>query len=151
MCTVVLKLASAVQLDFVNVSHSAYHGSYTISTQIADMAFSNQQFRYLTEAISTNLDGLERKPVIMSVCRYNRVELAEDMLATGKADMIGMARAHVADPDLVNKAYSGNVEDTIPCIGCNQGCADMLAQSLAISCLTNPRAGKEADLSLIHI
>ena len=145
MCAVIFKLASAVQLDFVNVSHSAYHGSYTISTQMADMAFSNQQFRYLTEAISTNLNGLERKPVIMSVCRYNRVELAEDMLATGKADMIGMARAHVADPDLVNKAYSGNVEDTIPCIGCNQGCADMLAQSLAISCLTNPRAGKEAD------
>jgi len=145
MCQVIVQLATAVQLDFVNISHSAYHGSYTISTQMADMAFSNQQFRYLTEAISTALDGMAKKPVIMSVCRYNRVELAEEMLATGKADMIGMARAHIADPELVNKAHAGRVADTTPCIGCNQGCADMLAQSLAISCLTNPRAGKEAD------
>jgi 2,4-dienoyl-CoA reductase-like NADH-dependent reductase (Old Yellow Enzyme family)/thioredoxin reductase len=145
MCQVILQLAAAVQLDFVNISHSAYHGSYTISTQMADMAFTNQQFRYLTEAISAALDGMAKKPVIMSVCRYNRVELAEEMLATGKADMIGMARAHVADPELVNKARVGRVEDTTPCIGCNQGCADMLAQSLAISCLANPRAGMEAD------
>ncbi|MGB0810763.1 MAG: FAD-dependent oxidoreductase, partial [Candidatus Puniceispirillaceae bacterium] len=145
MCQVILRLSAAVQLDFVNISHSAYHGSYTISTQMADMAFTNQQFRYLTEAISAALDGMAKKPVIMSVCRYNHVELAEEMLATGKADMIGMARAHVADPELVNKARVGRVEDTTPCIGCNQGCADMLAQSLAISCLANPRAGMEAD------
>lgn len=145
MCQVIVQLASTVQLDFVNVSHSAYHGSYTISTQMADMAFSNQQFRYLTETISTALDGVSKKPVIMSVCRYNRAELAEEMLATGKADMIGMARAHVADPELVNKAHAGRTAETTPCIGCNQGCADMLAQSLAISCLANPRAGKEAD------
>ena len=145
MCDVVVRLATAVQIDFVNVSHSAYHGSYTISTQIADMAFRNEQFRYLTNAISDALEKLRLKPVVMSVCRYNTIELAEEMLSLGKADMIGMARAHVADPEIVNKARTGRSDETLPCIGCNQGCADMLSQSLAISCLVNPRAGKEAE------
>ncbi len=145
MCDVVVRLATAVQIDFVNISHSAYHGSYTISTQMADMAFQNEQFRYLTNSISDALDKLQQKPVVMSVCRYNTIDLAEDMLSLGKADMIGMARAHVADPEIVNKAKTGRTKETLPCIGCNQGCADMLAQSLAISCLVNPRAGKEAE------
>ena len=145
MCDVVVRLASEVQIDFVNISHSAYHGSYTISTQMADMAFQNEQFRYLTDAISDALDELPKKPVVMSVCRYNKVGLAEEMLSLGKADMIGMARAHVADPEIVNKARAGRTDETLPCVGCNQGCADMLAQSLAISCLVNPRAGKEAE------
>ncbi len=145
MCDVVVRLATAVQIDFVNISHSAYHGSYTISTQMADMAFQNEQFRYLTNSISDALDKLPQKPVVMSVCRYNTVDLAEEMLSLGKADMIGMARAHVADPEIVNKAKAGRVNETLPCIGCNQGCSDMLAQSLAITCLVNPRAGKEAE------
>ena len=123
MCDVVVRLAKAVQNDFVNISHSAYHGSYTISTQMADMAFRNEQFRYLTNAISNALDKLPRKPVVMSVCRYNTIDLAEEMLSLGKADMIGMARAHVADPEIVNKARTGRSDETLPCIGCNQGCA----------------------------
>ena len=145
MCDVVVRLARAVQIDFVNITHSAYHGSYTVSTQMADMAFQNEKFRYLTDAISDALDNLPQKPVIMSVCRFNTVDLAEDMLSNGKADMIGMARAHIADPALVNKARDNQAHETLPCIGCNQGCADMLAQSLAISCLVNPRAGKEEE------
>ena len=145
MCKIVPVIANAVPLDFVNVSHSAYHGSYTISTQMADMAFPNEQFRYLTDAMSSALDGLQKKPIVMSVCRYNRIELAEGMLASGKADMIGMARAHIADPEIVKKAFDGRVDQTIPCIGCNQGCADMLAQSLAITCLANPRTGRERE------
>ena len=145
MCRIVPMIANAVPVDFVNVSHSAYHGSYTISTQMADMAFSNAQFRNLTDAMSSALDGVSEKPIVMSVCRYNRIDLAEEMLATGKADMIGMARAHIADPEIVNKAFRGRVDQTIPCIGCNQGCADMLAQSLAITCLANPRAGRERE------
>ena len=67
MCDVVFRLASAVQIDFVNITHSAYHGSYTVSTQMADMAFQNEQFRYLTDAISDALDNLPQKPVTMSV------------------------------------------------------------------------------------
>jgi len=143
MCKITRKLVLEFKIDFINISHSAYHGSYTISTQMADMAFKNEEFQHLTEALSVAIADMPNKPVIMSVCRYNTMELAETMLAKGTTDMIGMARAHIADPEIVNKAYNSREYETTPCIACNQGCADLLSQNLAISCLTNPRAGKE--------
>lgn len=145
MTGIVRHLVDAVQVDFVNVSHSAYHGSYTVSTQMADMAFRLQDFQPLTHAISAALDGMARKPAVMTVCRYQRIAQAEEMLATGATDMVGMARAHIADPAIVAKARKGREEETTPCIGCNQGCAGMLALNLAITCLSNPAAGREAQ------
>ncbi len=145
MTQIVRALAEAVQVDFVNVSHSAYHGSYTVSTQMADMAFRIDAFQPLTKAISRALDGMAQKPVVMTVCRYQRVAQAEEMLASGGTDMVGMARAHIADAAIVAKAKAGREQETTPCIGCNQGCAGMLALNLAITCLTNPTAGREAQ------
>jgi len=143
MTGIVRQLVDAVQVDFVNVSHSAYHGSYTVSTQIADMAFSLAEFQPLTRRIKGALDGARRRPTVMTVCKYQEVAQAEAMLAAGDTDMVGMARAHIADPDIVAKARDGREDETTPCIGCNQGCAGFLALNLAITCLTNPRAGKE--------
>lgn len=145
MTAMTRSLCEAAQVDFVNVSHSAYHGSYTVSTQMADMAFDISDFQHLAPTISAALDDLPRKPVVMAVCRYRSVAQAEAMLARGGVDMIGMARAHIADPEIVNKARTDRADQTTPCIGCNQGCAGMLALSLAITCLSNPAAGREAE------
>ncbi len=145
MTGIVRHIVDQVQVDFVNVSHSAYHGSYTVSTQMADMAFRLEDFQPLTHAISAAVEGAAHKPVVMTVCRYQNVAQAEQMLASGATDMVGMARAHIADPAIVSKARSGHEHETTPCIGCNQGCAGMLALNLAITCLTNPAAGREAQ------
>ena len=143
MCKITPMLLEETAVDFVNVSHSAYHGSYTISTQMADMAFPTATFLPLTTRINQSLSTLSTKPVVMTVCGYRSVKDAEAVLADNHADMVGMARAHIADPAIVNKAQNGQESSTIPCIGCNQGCAGMLAHSLAITCLTNPAAGLE--------
>lgn len=145
MCSIVRRLCSAVQVDFVNVSHSAYHGSYTVSTQMADMSFRLEQFQPLSRAICSALAGLARQPAVLTVCRYQTIAQAEAMLAEGAVDMVGMARAHIADPALVEKARTGRVAQTAPCIGCNQGCAGFLALSLPITCLVNPAAGRETE------
>ncbi len=146
MCGIVRDLVDGCQVDFINVSHSAYHGSYTVSTQMADMAFQRSQFQPLTRAIRAALEGLDGPlPKVMTVCRYQTVEHAEEMIASDGADLVGMARAHIADPEIVAKAHEGREIETTPCIGCNQGCANMLALNLAITCLTNPSAGREAD------
>ncbi len=144
MCAIVRGLAAGAQVDFVNVSHSAYHGSYTVSTQMADMAFDREEFEPLTRAIRSALVGLPSRPRVLTACRYLQVAEAEAMIASGGADMVGMARAHIADPEIVRKAAEGRAGDANPCIGCNQGCADFLARNLPITCLTNPRAGREA-------
>lgn len=145
MGEIAVRLCRAARVDFVNVSHSAYHASHTVSTQMADMAFSRRDFQPLTRAIGEALAVLPDPPVLMTVCRYQTIAHAEEALAGGLGDMVGMARAHIADPAIVAKAEAGREADTTPCIACNEGCAGRLAQSLAITCLANPRAGLEDE------
>jgi len=145
MQRIVAKLCGAVGVDFVNVSHSAYHGSYTISTQMADMAFAPDAFHHLPRGISSALREAGHAIPVFAVCRFRRVAEADAMLAGGDIAMVGMARAHIAEPDIVRNAAAGREDQGRPCLSCNQGCAGLLAQSLAITCLANPRAGREAE------
>ena len=143
MCEIVPTIAANVRLDFINISHSAYHGSYTVSTQMADMHFPKGLFQPITRRLKNALSHIKEKPVIMTVCQYRRISDAETALANGLADMVGMARAHIADPNIIEKARTARENETIPCIACNQGCADRLALALPISCIANPATGRE--------
>ncbi|PWS35593.1 NADH-dependent flavin oxidoreductase [Falsiroseomonas bella] len=145
MQRIVARLCAEVAVDFVNVSHSAYHGSYTISTQMADMGFAADAFHHLPRGIASALRDSGRDVPVFAVCRFRSVAEAEAMLADGAIAMVGMARAHIAEPALVRRAAEGREEEGRPCLSCNQGCAGFLAQSLAITCLANPRAGREAE------
>ncbi|MEO1105348.1 MAG: FAD-dependent oxidoreductase, partial [Pseudomonadota bacterium] len=144
MTRIVAKLAEAVRIDFVNVSHSAYHGSETISTQIADMSFARDAFRHFAPAIKGALAHMPAPPAVFAVCKYRSLAEAEETLSEGGADMVGMARAHIAEPALVKKTIAGREAEIRPCINCNQGCTGYLALNLPITCLTNPRVGLEA-------
>jgi 2,4-dienoyl-CoA reductase-like NADH-dependent reductase (Old Yellow Enzyme family) len=87
-----------------------------------------------------------RKAVSCAVFASHRVrDLAdvEKVVRDGQADMVNMARAHIADPELVNKARRGEGHLTRPCIGCVQGCRAQLVAGLPIGCLVNPRVGRE--------
>ena len=134
-------LAADVQLDFINVSHSAYHGSATMSTQMADMAFAQNSFHHLPRGIAAAVPHIP----VFAVCRFRTIAEAEEMLAPGDIAMVGLARAHMADPAIVRKAAEGREAETRPCIGCNQGCAGFLALSLPITCLANPAMGREGE------
>lgn len=145
MSRIVPRLLDTVAIDFVNVSHSAYHGSYSLSTQIADMSFPVEPFRKITRAIKQAVAHGGHDTPVMAVCKFRTIAEAEDMLASDGADMVGMARAHIADPNIVAKAAAGNAAQTRPCIGCNQGCTGFLEKGLPITCVVNPGAGKEAE------
>ena len=67
---------------------------------------------------------------------------AEAILAEGSADMVGMTRAHVADPNLVRKAQAGNLRDIRPCVGANV-CIRNNLEGRSIRCLHNPETGHE--------
>lgn len=136
-------LARSVKLDFINVSHSAYHGSYTISTQMADMNFDGTEFRAFAPAIKAAVADLEIPPAVFAVCRFRDLAEAEEVLAADEADMVGMARAHIADPAVVAKSAAGREAEIRPCVSCNQGCVGFLALNLAITCLANPMVGRE--------
>ncbi|WP_041272594.1 NAD(P)/FAD-dependent oxidoreductase [Desulfitobacterium hafniense] len=75
-------------------------------------------------------------PVIAGY-RINTVELAEQIVAQGKADMVGMARALVADPKFANKAREGRPETIRPCIVCSR-CLDGTFICAGLRCTVNP-------------
>jgi 2,4-dienoyl-CoA reductase-like NADH-dependent reductase (Old Yellow Enzyme family)/thioredoxin reductase len=72
-------------------------------------------------------------------------EMAEQILAEGKADFVAMARGLIADPELPNKARRGQEEDIIPCIGCWK-CLDIMHHTHSVVCSVNPRSGREHRL-----
>ncbi|MDX9733024.1 MAG: NADPH-dependent 2,4-dienoyl-CoA reductase [Thermoanaerobaculia bacterium] len=83
------------------------------------------------------------------LCTTNRInapEVAEEVLASGSADMVSMARPLLADPDLVRKAAEGRADEINTCIACNQACLDHVFDGREVSCLVNPRACRETVL-----
>lgn len=85
---------------------------------------------------------------LVTTNRINTPELAEELLASGCADMVSMARPMLADPDFVAKAAAGRPEAINTCIGCNQACLDHTFSGQITSCLVNPRACHETELVL---
>lgn len=79
--------------------------------------------------------------------RINTPEVAERLLAEGAADMISMARPWLADQDFIAKAASGRAAEIAPCIACNQACLDHTFSGKLTSCLVNPRACHETELT----
>ena len=114
----------------------------TIATSVPRAAFAGLTQR-LREALRQ--DGLA-VPVAASN-RINTPEVAEQILASGKADLVSMARPLLADPHFVRKAASGRADEIAPCIACNQACLDHVFRNRRVSCLVNPRAGRETELN----
>ncbi|NLE11791.1 MAG: FAD-dependent oxidoreductase [Actinobacteria bacterium] len=69
---------------------------------------------------------------------------AEEIIATGKADIVAMGRAHIADPDLVNKTRRGEESDIRPCLRCGI-CGERPARYFPVRCAVNPVAGRETE------
>lgn len=82
--------------------------------------------------------------------KFDNPKLAEEAIAAGKIDMMGMGRPLLADPFLAEKFENGKEEDIRPCIGCHQGCLSRIFQPpfKDISCALNPATGREKSYAL---
>ncbi len=110
----------------------------TIATLVPRGAYS-----WITAEIKKHI----RVPVI-ATNRINTPEKAEEILASGHADMVSMARPFLADPEFMLKAAQGRSNEINTCIACNQACLDHIFDGKVASCLVNPRACKEVELPL---
>ena len=81
--------------------------------------------------------------------RINQPQIAEDVLAAGQADMCGMTRAMISDPEMPSKAREGRTDDIRACIACNQACIGHYHMGFSISCIQNPVTGRERKLGSI--
>ena len=79
---------------------------------------------------------------VFTVGRITDPVQAERILAGGEADMVGMTRAHIADPDLIAKLREGRLDDIRPCVGANV-CIRNGLEGRSIGCIHNPQAGRE--------
>lgn len=84
-------------------------------------------------------------PVVVAY-RINDPLLAERLLAEGTADLVGMGRALIADPELPRKAQEGRLAEIRPCIACCR-CLDRILMDIPLDCSVNPRAGREGNLA----
>jgi 2,4-dienoyl-CoA reductase-like NADH-dependent reductase (Old Yellow Enzyme family) len=80
---------------------------------------------------------------VLAVGRIVDPTLAEVILARGEADLVGMTRAQIADPDLGRKVRAGRLEDIRPCVGCVQMCIGESERAHPITCVYNSVAGRE--------
>ncbi|MER5614989.1 NADPH-dependent 2,4-dienoyl-CoA reductase [Streptomyces sp. NPDC002215] len=110
----------------------------TIATSVPRGAYT-----WVTEKVR----GAVSVPLVTSN-RINTPEVAEEVLASGRADMVSMARPFLADPDFVAKAAADRADAINTCIGCNQACLDHIFSGKVTSCLVNPRACHETELTL---
>ncbi|MFI9580667.1 FAD-dependent oxidoreductase [Streptomyces sp. NPDC052236] len=98
--------------------------------------------------VTRKLMGSVSIPLVTSN-RINTPEVAERLLAEGRADMVSMARPFLADPEFVAKAAADRAETINTCIGCNQACLDHTFSGKITSCLVNPRACHETETGLM--
>ncbi|TNF30948.1 MAG: NADPH-dependent 2,4-dienoyl-CoA reductase [Bacteroidetes bacterium] len=109
----------------------------TIATMVPRAAFT---------WVTRKMKGEVNIPLI-TTNRINDPKVAEEIIARGDADMVSMARPFLADPHLVKKAEEGRENEINTCIACNQACLDHVFQRKIVSCLVNPRACHETELT----
>ncbi len=109
----------------------------TIATSVPRAAFT-----WVTEKMKSELSI-----PLVTTNRINTPKVAEEVLANGHADMVSMARPFLADENFVNKAATNKSDEINTCIGCNQACLDHVFKQKRASCLVNPTACYETELT----
>lgn len=136
-------------IDFLHVSHSAYIGAPSLSTQMADMSWGTAPFRHLPARFAREFPEIP----VLAICRIDDLATGQDILDAGDAAMVGFARAHIADPVLSSRP-GGPAAGLAPdvrgararsCIACNQGCNANLEAVVPITCTVNPAVGRERE------
>jgi mycofactocin system FadH/OYE family oxidoreductase 2 len=137
---VAVRLEASNQLDFLDLSLGTFYNLFLVEGSMhTPLAY--------TVPLSAGMRSVVDLPVFCTN-RINDPHLAEKILEEGQADMIGMVRALICDPELPNKAMEGRTDDIRNCIACNQGCIGRMGLGHRLGCLHNPAAGHEETLGI---
>jgi 2,4-dienoyl-CoA reductase-like NADH-dependent reductase (Old Yellow Enzyme family)/thioredoxin reductase len=159
----------------IRLSYDEYLGDFGISPDEADRSLavlhaagvfdyfniSGVNYHSVQRLVATMSSGLPPGHMVQNAARAKRVvngevpiiaangirtiDEAAAIVARGDADLVGMTRAHIADPEIVRKARAGNVGSIRRCIAANQGCVRRGGIGKGISCTVNPVVGREAQ------
>jgi 2,4-dienoyl-CoA reductase-like NADH-dependent reductase (Old Yellow Enzyme family)/thioredoxin reductase len=125
-------------IDLAHISVGVHESRETVHRMFPHTSFTEHGCNvYLAEAVKKAVNI-----PVMTVGGISDPDHAERILAEGKADIIAMGRALIADPELPNKARNGRRNEIIPCLRCNS-CLTAVGYNDIITCAANPQTGRE--------
>ncbi len=127
-------------VDYLNSWIGIKPGEVTIRSHVPPYYHDAGEFAWRSEGIKE----LVNVPV-MGMGRINTPAMAEEMLASGKMDLVGMVRELIADPYFPQKAREGRTDDIRMCLACSQSCVGRQGLNLPITCIYNPVVGREKE------
>jgi 2,4-dienoyl-CoA reductase-like NADH-dependent reductase (Old Yellow Enzyme family) len=143
MIEVVRRIAAEGPVGYISVSFGNYHDT---DVMVSGMGTAQGHLAHYAAAFREAMPGTP----VLAVGRITSPETAERILSSGQADLIGMARAQIADPEFAKKAVEGRSEEIRPCVGTNF-CMSRIVGSQHVSCVYNPAVGREQTLGLATI
>ena len=139
-----IAMAKVLEREGIDAFHISGGDHHTMIHQVSPMAMSVCHNTWAAEAIKKVVSV----PVIASGS-ITLPEYAEEIIASGKGDFVGLGRPLWADPEWPNKAAADHPEDIRPCIRCNEGCLERtFFHYKAITCALNPVVSREGELKI---
>ncbi len=132
--------AETGMVDFISVIGSGGDTHATLANCIPNMAYPPEPFLYLASAIKAEVNV----PVIHAQNIKDPMSAAR-IIGEGHVDLVGMTRAHLADPHFVNKMREGRLDEIKQCVGANY-CIDRQYQGLDVLCVQNAATSREKTM-----
>ena len=132
-------LAASGLFDYFNISGGGYH---TLHIAVPPMNMPEGLFVPFAEK-TKEIVGHRAKVFIVG--RVRDAQMADEIIADGKSDMVAMTRAQMADPYMVTKLREGRSEDIVKCVGANV-CLTRAFDQRPVACVVNPAVGREREL-----
>ena len=141
------KIASALEdsgtIDFVDLSLSTFYNLYLVGGSM------HMPLGYAVP-LAAGIKEAVHLPVF-ATGRINDPVFAEKVLAAGQADMIGMVRAQICDPNMARKAKELRLDEIRYCVADNQNCYGRIALNRSLGCIQNPVVGREQQEDEVHL
>jgi mycofactocin system FadH/OYE family oxidoreductase 2 len=130
------RLEGTGQIDFINTSVGTYYNLYlTLASMHTPIGFSVDLAEQIKKSVSL--------PVMASY-QIGFPQMAEEIIAAQKADIVGFVRALICDPDMAQKACEGKPENIRYCVKDNKGCIGRINQNKMLGCIQNSLVGEES-------
>ncbi len=129
-------------LDYVNVSHGSIYAPHKI------MGGMHEPVGYELPASRVTTRSVELPTIVTG--RFRTLADADKVIADGDAELVGMTRAHIAEPEIVRKTVEGREREVRPCIACNQRCVGGISAPDGwgrLDCTVNVAIGAERTLA----
>ncbi|MBY8976874.1 NADH:flavin oxidoreductase [Rhodobacteraceae bacterium NNCM2] len=133
-------VAASGLIDYMTMNFGQIHTDHALSYHIPGMRFP------LAPWVSQIAQIRDRVPVpVFHACKLADLSSARHAVESGIIDMAGMVRAHIADPQIVNKLAAGQEETIRPCVGAGY-CLDRIYLGGMTHCIHNAAIGREATM-----